>query len=183
MACAALYTLGKRNRRDFLWNLGGGLGGVALAQMLARDGLLPRAEAAGFGPGMRGGLHHAPRATRVVQLFMSGAASQCDTFDYKPLLIEKAGQQFDPGEKVELFQSQAGVVMPSPWAWKQRGQSGNGFPISCRTLPNARTTWLSCIRWSRSRMCTALRRLCRRRVLYCRVSRGWARGLPMGLAA
>ncbi|MDZ4860477.1 MAG: DUF1501 domain-containing protein, partial [Candidatus Hydrogenedentes bacterium] len=63
------------NRRDFLWKLGGGLGGVALASMLARDGMLPRAHAAGFGPGLRsGGLHHAPRATRVVQLFMSGAA-------------------------------------------------------------------------------------------------------------
>jgi len=116
------------NRREFLWKLGGGLGGVALASMLARDGFLPRAEAAvrhgGLGAGMPGGLHHAPRATRVVQLFMSGAASQCDTFDYKPLLIEKAGQKFDPGEKVELFQSDPGVVMPSPWAWKQRGQSG-----------------------------------------------------------
>ncbi|HRI89802.1 MAG TPA: DUF1501 domain-containing protein, partial [Candidatus Hydrogenedentes bacterium] len=63
------------NRREFLWKLGGGLGGVALASMLARDGFLPRAEAAvrhgGLGAGMPGGLHHAPLATRVVQLFMS----------------------------------------------------------------------------------------------------------------
>ncbi len=112
------------NRRDFLWKLGGGLGGVALSHMLARDGMLPGVDAAGFGPGLSKGLHHPPRAQRVVQLFMSGAASQCDTFDYKPLLTQKAGQPFDPGEKVELFQSDPGVVMPSPWAWKQRGQSG-----------------------------------------------------------
>jgi hypothetical protein len=50
--------------------------------------------------------------------------SQCDTFDYKPLLIQRAGQPWDPGEKVELFQSNPGVVMPSPWAWQQHGQSG-----------------------------------------------------------
>ncbi len=93
-------------RRDFLWNYGGGLGGVALAQMLSAAP------------------HHMPRAKRVVQLFMSGAASQCDTFDYKPLLIQKNGEKFDPGGKVELFQSTPGAVMKSPWEWKQYGQCG-----------------------------------------------------------
>ncbi|MBI4907160.1 MAG: DUF1501 domain-containing protein [Acidobacteria bacterium] len=93
-------------RRDFLWNCGGGLGGVALAQMLS------------------GATHHPPKAKRVVQLFMSGAASQCDTFDYKPLLIQKNGEKFDPGGKVELFQSTPGVVMKSPWGWKRYGQCG-----------------------------------------------------------
>jgi hypothetical protein len=75
-------------------------------------------------PELNGGLHHRARAKRVVQLFMSGAASQCDTFDYKPLLTRKAGENWDPGEKVELFQSNPGVVMPSPWGWKQHGQCG-----------------------------------------------------------
>jgi hypothetical protein len=108
------------NRRSFLWNSGGGLGGIALAHLLGREGL-----AADRGrPEYNGGLHHRARAKRVVQLFMSGAASQCDTFDYKPLLIRKAGQPWDPGEKVELFQSNPGVVMPSPWSWKQYGQCG-----------------------------------------------------------
>jgi hypothetical protein len=55
---------------------------------------------------------------------MSGAASQCDLYDYKPLLDKKAGEPWDPGEKVELFQSKPGVVMNSPWTWKQRGQCG-----------------------------------------------------------
>ena len=70
------------------------------------------------------GLHHLAKAQRVVQLFMSGAASQCDTFDYKPELIVRNGQKFDPGGKVELFQSSPGAVMASPWEWKQRGQCG-----------------------------------------------------------
>jgi hypothetical protein len=99
------------NRRDFLWSYGGGLGGIALAHLLGQDSLLAAT-------------HHAPRAKRVVQLFMSGAASQCDLFDYKPRLIKQAGEKWDPGEKVELFQSNPGVVMPAPWGWKQHGQSG-----------------------------------------------------------
>jgi len=94
------------DRRQFLWNLGGGLGGIALAQMMA------------------GETHFPAKAKRVVQLFMSGAASQCDTFDYKPELIRRNGEKFDPGGKVELFQSSPGAVMKSPWEWKQRGQCG-----------------------------------------------------------
>ena len=66
-------------------------------------------------PEFHGGLHHRAKAKRVVQLFMSGAASQCDTFDYKPALIQRHGEKFDPGGKVELFQSDPGAVMKSPW--------------------------------------------------------------------
>lgn len=98
------------NRREFLWS-SGGLGGIALSQMLTA------AET-------KSGLHHPAKAKRVVQLFMSGAASQCDLFDYKPLLDKRAGEPWDPGEKVELFQSKPGVVMNSPWAWKQHGRCG-----------------------------------------------------------
>src|SRR5579859_5457163 len=94
------------SRRDFLWKLGGGLGGIALAQLL---------DAQPTGPA---------RAKRVVQLFMSGAASQCDTFDYKPELIKRNGLAFDPGGKVELFQSNPGACMASPWGWKRYGECG-----------------------------------------------------------
>src|SRR5688572_26295201 len=93
-------------RRQFLWKYGGGLGGIALAHLLSQENAL----AAPTLGTLEGGLHHPPRAKRVIQLFMSGAASQVDTFDYKPLLHQRAGQAFDPGGKVELFQSDAGVV-------------------------------------------------------------------------
>jgi len=96
------------SRRQFLARSGGGLGALALADLL-RGGREP---------------DHAPRAKRVVQLFMSGAASQVDTFDYKPLLLRRNGEAFDPGGKVELFQSSPGAVMQSPWRWRQRGQCG-----------------------------------------------------------
>ena len=41
--------------------------------------------------------HFLPKAKRVIQLFMNGGASQCDLFDYKPQLIARHGQKFDPG--------------------------------------------------------------------------------------
>lgn len=103
------------DRRQWLQRAAGGIGGVALAQLLAAEGLLA---------GAAGRTHHRPRATRVVQLFMSGAASQVDTFDYKPQLIRRDGQPFDPGGKIELFQSSPGPVMASPWKWSQRGRCG-----------------------------------------------------------
>ena len=112
------------DRREFLWRFGGGLGGIALAQMLAEQGLLAAPDPIPPKASLNGGLHHRATAKRVVQLFMSGAASQCDTFDYKPKLIERHGQKFDPGGKVELFQSEPGPCMKSPWAWKQYGQCG-----------------------------------------------------------
>jgi Protein of unknown function (DUF1501) len=115
------------DRRSFLWQAGGGFGALALAHMMGSD-LWAGDSATGAAqrprPEYNGGLHHRARAKRVVQLFMSGAASQCDTFDYKPALIKKSGQTFDPGGKVELFQSQPGAVMASPWKWAQHGQCG-----------------------------------------------------------
>ncbi len=103
------------DRRQFLWQFGGGLGGIALASLLDAEGLL----AAPLGRP-----HFAPKAKRVVQLFMSGAASQCDTFDYKPRLIKDHGKKWDPGEKVELFQSSPGQTMKAPWQWRRYGQCG-----------------------------------------------------------
>ena len=87
------------SRRDWILNWTQGAAGIGLAMMLEREGILPHATA------QESRLHHPAKAKRVVQFFMSGAASQCDTFDYKPRLIRDHGQAWDPGEKVELFQS------------------------------------------------------------------------------
>ena len=64
------------DRRQFLWNWGGGLGGIALAHLLGRSGLLADTLDLKPRPELNGGLHHRAKAKRVVQLFMSGAASQ-----------------------------------------------------------------------------------------------------------
>lgn len=108
------------DRRTFLWQSGGGLGGIALSYLLGTEHLL----AAEGRPTSAGGLHHPAKAKRVVQLYMSGAASQVDTFDYKPSLIKKHGQEFDPGGKLELFQSDPGACMKSPWTWARHGECG-----------------------------------------------------------
>jgi Protein of unknown function (DUF1501) len=115
------------DRREFLWQSGSGFGALALAHLMGADSLLADTSTGKSLtplPKYNGGLHHLARAKRVVHLFMSGAASQCDTFDYKPALIKRNGQKFDPGGKVELFQSEPGAVMSSPWKWRQYGHCG-----------------------------------------------------------
>ena len=122
MQSSDFRTISSLDRREFLWRFGGGLGGIALSCLLGEHQLL--ADQPQPRPEFNGGLHHRAKAKRVVQLFMSGAASQCDTFDYKPELIRRHGQKFDPGGTVELFQSSAENCMKSPWEWQQHGQSG-----------------------------------------------------------
>src|SRR4051812_45443110 len=86
--------VGPLGRREFLMHCGGGLGGIALAHLLGSAGAL--ADAVAPRADLNGGLHHRARVRRIVQLFMNGGASQCDTFDYKPELIKRHGQAFDP---------------------------------------------------------------------------------------
>jgi hypothetical protein len=102
------------HRRDFFRHLTTGLSGVAMASLLRQEAsatALP---------------HHPPRAKRVIQLFMNGGASQCDLFDYKPELIARHGQKFDPGSghRVEASVSIPGAIMKSPFEWARHGQSG-----------------------------------------------------------
>ncbi|MDG1672136.1 MAG: DUF1501 domain-containing protein [Akkermansiaceae bacterium] len=94
------------NRRDFLWQSGGGLGGIALASMMGKEAQFP------------------PKAKRVVQLFMSGAASHLDLFDFKPELIKRHGEKSDFGEHVEAFQNGLGPWKKPVWEFSPHGQSG-----------------------------------------------------------
>ncbi|MCM8540346.1 MAG: DUF1501 domain-containing protein [Lentisphaeraceae bacterium] len=100
------------NRRSFLGNFTG----LALSHLLLKNNA--------FGNQSSQIIHHPPKAKRVVQLFMAGAASHVDTFDYKPLLNKLHGKPWDPGEKVELFQSSPGACFASPWKFKRYGQRG-----------------------------------------------------------
>ena len=112
-----------QSRREFLWRSGGGLGGIALATLLGEQGLL----AAGAGSARPSSAHPAPfrpRAKRVVQLFMAGAASHVDMWDHKPLLEKRNGEKWDAGEKVELFQDGLGATFASPWKFRPYGQCG-----------------------------------------------------------
>ena len=106
------------SRRDFLWNSGGGLGGIALASMLGMDPMTASAHSGALG----GVLHHPPKAKRVIQLFMSGAASHIDLWDHKPWLDAHHGEASDFGEKVELFQNGAGPWTKSYFQFRPYGE-------------------------------------------------------------
>ena len=116
------------SRRDFLWQSGGGLGGVALASMFGAEDTVraaASAEASNLGPSFG-------RAKRVVQFFMAGAASHLDHFDFKPELIKHQGKPSDFGEPVEAFQNGLGPWLRPVWDFKPYGQSGKmlGEPVA-----------------------------------------------------
>lgn len=112
-----------QTRRSFLFESGGGLGGIALASILASDGQL-RANDRQSDKVIGSGLHHPARAKRVVQFFMAGAASHIDLFDFKPELIKLDGQPSDFGEPVEAFQNGLGPWKKPVWNFKPYGESG-----------------------------------------------------------
>jgi uncharacterized protein DUF1501 len=104
------------SRREFLGQLGGGFGSLALAQLFVTQG---------WATGLPlGGLHHPAEARRIIQLFMNGGASPMDTYDYKPELARLHGQMLGPKEKPEGFTGEVGAVMKTPFEFKQHGQSG-----------------------------------------------------------
>ena len=104
-----------QNRREFLWSSGGGLGGIALASLMA--------DQARSAP-IAGLPHHKPKAKRVVQLFMAGGASHVDLFDFKPDLIKHHGKNSDFGEHVEAFQNGLGPWLRPLWDFKPYGKCG-----------------------------------------------------------
>ena len=84
------------SRRQFLNRFGLGLGGAALGTLLNTPG----ARAEGDVGVLAGQLQFAPKAKRVIYLFMAGGPSQLETFDYKPLLNERQGQQLPDRKSV-----------------------------------------------------------------------------------
>ena len=85
------------SRREFLWEAGGGLGGVALAALLNGDGLLAGESATLKSPLAGKPAHFAARASSVIQIFCPGGLSHVDTWDYKPELERQHGKPFEIG--------------------------------------------------------------------------------------
>lgn len=118
------HTRSNYSRRDFLTKTSLGLGALAISgfsgsgpEPLTRQGVL-------------GKPHHPPRAKRVIYLFQSGAPSQLDLLDYKPLLHQMHGQELP--ESVRSGQRLTGMtsgqssfpLVGSPFSFKQYGESG-----------------------------------------------------------
>jgi hypothetical protein len=124
------------SRRQWLHRFGGGLGAFALADLLGQENTLPAPGSGAAQPHPRhGGLpglpHFAPKAKRVIFLFMSGGASQFETFDYKPKLIEmqEKGLELPDSYKkrglLGMSNNQAAFQMVgSKFPFQQHGQSG-----------------------------------------------------------
>ncbi len=116
------------SRRDFLFQSGGGLSGVALAHLLNQDGLLASttcdATPLGQNPYASRKPHFTPRAKSVISLFMSGGVSHIDTFDPKPALDKYAGQPLTGRGEIVVRQGHPGPLMPSPFKFRKYGQSG-----------------------------------------------------------
>jgi hypothetical protein len=116
------------NRREFFGRSAMGIGSAALGSLLARDG-----QAAQSG-GTFGGLgtlpHFAPKAKRVIYLFMNGAPTHTDLYDYKPLQQQLHGkpvpQEYVAGKRFSTMTGNPkGKLMLAPIEpFKQHGQSG-----------------------------------------------------------
>ena len=108
-------------RRQMLQRTCAGFGLLGLAGLLGPETLLASATRSP---------HFAPRAKRIIFLFMNGGPSHVDTFDPKPALQKHAGEK-PSGEFYKKDKN--GGFMPSPFAFSKCGQSGIDV---CETLPN-----------------------------------------------
>jgi hypothetical protein len=117
------------SRREMLHNVGQGFGALALSTMLSDDAAAaPTSDL----QSPTSALHHPPRAKRVIQLFMAGAASHIDLFDFKPELVKQHGKPSDFGEPVEAFQNGLGPWLKPLWEFKPYGNCGKllGEPVA-----------------------------------------------------
>ncbi|MCH2398088.1 MAG: DUF1501 domain-containing protein, partial [Pirellulales bacterium] len=125
-------TVCGHSRREFLWETGAGFTGLALLDLLSRDGFFDRLRAEDVQK-VQGLLaprkpHFEPGATRCVFLFMNGGPSQVDTFDPKPLLEKHHDTKYDGGIEVGSNGRPIGYLMKSPFPFQQHAESG--LPIS-----------------------------------------------------
>src|SRR5437867_8595750 len=119
-------------RRQLFGRSAMSLGAAALASLL-NPGLFASAAEANKSSGVSGilsALHHAPKAKRVIYLFMSGGPSHIDLFDHKPKLKEFHGQELPAsirrGQRITGMTSGQKTlpVASSAFQFAQHGQSG-----------------------------------------------------------
>lgn len=104
------------SRRQWLMKTACGFGALASGAMLTRDAR------AGVTP------HFAPKAKRIIFLFMQGGVSHVDSFDRKPLLDQRDGEMlpFDDARALAKRGERGSIhrVMKSPWTFRQYGETG-----------------------------------------------------------
>ena len=120
-----------RTRREFVWEMGGGVAGLALSGLLAADGFFARHAKAGEGGGPLAPKkpHFATKAKACIFLTMNGGPSQVDTFDPKPDLTKFAGQPLPADKKfINSGGRKVGFLTPAARPFRPGGKSG--LPVS-----------------------------------------------------
>src|SRR5260370_450409 len=112
---------GYSSRRAFLGQAGAGFGMLALSSLLAEQ----PANAQAPNPLAPRPPHFAAKAKSVIWLFMNGGPSHVDTWDYKPELSRRDGQELKGFDKnTGFFTDQVGPLMKSPFKFQQHVQCG-----------------------------------------------------------
>jgi hypothetical protein len=115
-------------RREWLRRMGGGFGALGLAGVLASDGATgaraatPAGTAPSLNPLAPKAPHYAPRAKRVIFLFMNGGPSHVDTFDPKPMLTKHNGEK--PPAEIKVNRNGNSTLMGSQYRFAPYGSGG-----------------------------------------------------------
>ena len=123
--------LSQSTRRHFLSQNAMGIGGVALAWLLQREGLLAKPVKPDLAAAAHSLLpkqpHHPPRAKAMISCFMQGGPSHLDICDPKPALTKWNGKDFPEKIKYDNAAQASSKVLASKWKFKKHGQSGTDF--------------------------------------------------------
>jgi len=118
----------QQTRRQFLGSAARGLGTAALASLLSRNAMGAVAPGAPHWAGMVNPTHFAPKAKRVIYLFMSGGPSHLETFDHKPKLRELDGQpmpeSYTKGQQIAQLQGQQLKILAPQHDFARFGRNG-----------------------------------------------------------
>ncbi|MBS0260749.1 MAG: DUF1501 domain-containing protein [Planctomycetes bacterium] len=119
------------SRRTFLQRQGISLGSMALGSLLARTSVGADSSPTTASKGTINPLHFAPRAKRIIWLYMAGGMTHLETFDHKPKLAELHGQpmpeSITKGQQIAQLQGQKLNCFAPQHAFRQWGQSGQSI--------------------------------------------------------
>ena len=111
------------SRRKFLMQVGGGIGGLALSNLLGMDGLLGASGGAGTAR-----THHKPRAKNCIYIYLEGGPSQMDLYDPKPMLNQLDGQPLPDSMlknmRFAFLAKESARIMGTPRTFRPHGQCG-----------------------------------------------------------
>jgi hypothetical protein len=130
MARSSSDELRDLTRRHFFRNCGIGVGAIALSQLLARESSANSAARSTSDPLKPKPTHFAPRAKRVIFLFMAGGPSQLDMFEHKPMLSRLNGQpipaSFIEGKRFAFMDSSHRInLLGTRREFSQHGDNGS----------------------------------------------------------